>query len=309
MIAKDQSRIHQFGKKVLPGLFRGSAQYAGRIWKGDIMVADIEELETMDASEIFSRNTRCKGSTKFPRRMDNSLVQSQMYEKYWWKSGPENTHFDTGSSIRGENHVDFLGETEGSLAPPHDTFPDAGEAINDFWSMSGNFIYRHHVEPKVKLYSKKRRIIPFHNEIHWCIQNYTQMWMSSKGNASKTFGTSMDQEICLFRGQVTQFTLLDEKPPDGFLWSGWRSKKKGRRGRQQCKAFFLSAGRGVVMDVLASDVSYVNAVLSSIQYDPGFLSAQRRSWLRWPSFTTKLHGGCSTSVSTTQYGLFCEDDV
>ena len=27
--AKDQSRIHQFGKKVLPGLFLGNALYAG----------------------------------------------------------------------------------------------------------------------------------------------------------------------------------------------------------------------------------------------------------------------------------------
>ena len=32
--AKDQSRIRQFGKKVLPGLFLGYALYAGRIWKG-----------------------------------------------------------------------------------------------------------------------------------------------------------------------------------------------------------------------------------------------------------------------------------
>ena len=30
--AKDQSRIHQFGKEVLPGLFLGCALYAGRIW-------------------------------------------------------------------------------------------------------------------------------------------------------------------------------------------------------------------------------------------------------------------------------------
>ena len=32
--AKDQSRIHQFRKKVLPGLFLGCALYAGRFWKG-----------------------------------------------------------------------------------------------------------------------------------------------------------------------------------------------------------------------------------------------------------------------------------
>ena len=32
--AKDQSRIHQFGKKVLPGLFFGYALYAGGILEG-----------------------------------------------------------------------------------------------------------------------------------------------------------------------------------------------------------------------------------------------------------------------------------
>ena len=50
--AKDQSGIHQFGKKVLPGLFLGYTLYAERIRKGDLLVADLEELETMDASEI-----------------------------------------------------------------------------------------------------------------------------------------------------------------------------------------------------------------------------------------------------------------
>ena len=53
--AKDQSRIHQFGKKVLLGLFLGYALYARGIWKGEILVGDIEELETMDASEIYSK--------------------------------------------------------------------------------------------------------------------------------------------------------------------------------------------------------------------------------------------------------------
>ena len=53
---KDQSRIHQFGKRVLPGIFLGHALYAGRkICKGDIFVADIEELEILDASEIHPR--------------------------------------------------------------------------------------------------------------------------------------------------------------------------------------------------------------------------------------------------------------
>ena len=58
--AKDQSRIYQFGKKVLLGLFVGYASYAGEIWKGDILVADLEELETMDAPEIYSQRLNVK---------------------------------------------------------------------------------------------------------------------------------------------------------------------------------------------------------------------------------------------------------
>ena len=54
--AKDQSRIHQFGKKVLPGLFLGYTLYS----RVDILVADLEELETMDASEIYSKRLNAK---------------------------------------------------------------------------------------------------------------------------------------------------------------------------------------------------------------------------------------------------------
>ena len=50
---KDQARIHQFDKKVVPGIFLGYGLIAGRIWKGDFMTADLEELEKLDASEIY----------------------------------------------------------------------------------------------------------------------------------------------------------------------------------------------------------------------------------------------------------------
>ena len=62
--------------------------------------------------------------------------------------------------IQGESNVDFLGESEGSLPQPQDSFPDAGEAINDYWSMSGNFIHRHHFEPRVKLHSPREESFP-----------------------------------------------------------------------------------------------------------------------------------------------------
>ena len=83
--AKNQSRIHQFGKKVLPGLFLGYALYAGRIWKGDVLIADLEELETMNASEIYSKRLNAKevifpkqGELFFQSQMDESKPQEEI---------------------------------------------------------------------------------------------------------------------------------------------------------------------------------------------------------------------------------------
>ena len=58
--AKDPSRLHQFGPKVLPVIFLGCMLSAGRIWKGDIMVADVEKLEEMDASELHAGRLNAK---------------------------------------------------------------------------------------------------------------------------------------------------------------------------------------------------------------------------------------------------------
>ena len=66
--AKDMSRLHQFGPKVLQGIFFGYVLFAERIWKGDIMVADIEELEEMDASELHVRRLNGKGSVNADER-------------------------------------------------------------------------------------------------------------------------------------------------------------------------------------------------------------------------------------------------
>ena len=149
--AKDQSRIHQFGKKVLPGLFLGYAPYAGGIWKGDVLIADLEELETMDASEIYSKRLHAK-EVIFPKQGEFIFPIADGRIKTLGKDQELRTStLVRHRPIQGESNIDFLGESEGSLPQPQDSLPDAGEAINDFWSMSGNFIYRHHVEPRVKL--------------------------------------------------------------------------------------------------------------------------------------------------------------
>ena len=58
--ARDQASIHQFGKNVLPRIFPGYALIAGWIWKGDILVADTEELKILDATEIYPSRLNAK---------------------------------------------------------------------------------------------------------------------------------------------------------------------------------------------------------------------------------------------------------
>ena len=161
--AKDQSRIHQFGKKVLPGLFLGYALYAEGIWKGDIMVADIEELETMDASEIYAKRLNAK-EVIFPKENGKFIFPAAVGRINLSGGGQElrTSTLILEHPIRGESHRYFLGESEGSLPPPQHSLPDASEAINDFWSMSGNFIYRHHLEPRFKLTRREKNHSLFH---------------------------------------------------------------------------------------------------------------------------------------------------
>ena len=97
--AKDQSRIHQFGKKVLPGLFLGHALYAGGIWKGDILVADIEELETMDALEIYSKRLNAK-EVIFPKEKGELIfpVADGRIKTLGRDQELRDIHLDTGTS-------------------------------------------------------------------------------------------------------------------------------------------------------------------------------------------------------------------
>ena len=129
--------------------------------------------------------------------------------------------------IRGESQRDFLGEPEGSLPPPHDSLPDAGEAINDFWSMSGNFIYRHHVEPRVKLYSPREESFPTPLKyIDVSRTTHTNLDVKQERRIDDYWNIDGSRDLSDPWTGFTQFTLLDEKAPDGYTWSRERLTRK-----------------------------------------------------------------------------------
>ena len=172
--AKYQSRIHQFGKKVLPGLFLGYALYAERIWKGDILVADIEELETMDAPEIYSKRPNAK-EVIFLKENGKCIFQSQMDESKHleeirnWEHPP----WYGRDQFKERVTLTFLENQKGLFhnLKTHFRMPVKRSMI--FWSMSGSFIYRHHVELRVKLYSPREESLTIPLKIHWRNQNYS----------------------------------------------------------------------------------------------------------------------------------------
>ena len=129
--------------------------------------------------------------------------------------------------IRGKSHVDFLGESEGSLPPLHDSFLDACEAMNDFWSMSGNFIYRHHVEPRVKLYSPREESFPIPLKyIDVSRTTHTNLDVLQARRIDDCWNVDGSRDLSDSWAGFTQFILLEEKPPDGYMRSGRRLTRK-----------------------------------------------------------------------------------
>ena len=186
-----------------------------------MLVADIEELETMDASDIYSKRLNAK-EVIFPKE-NGELIFPITDGRIKTLGGDQELRTSTlirPRPSRGEGHIDFFGESEGSLPPPHDSFPDAGEAINDFWSMSRNFIYRHHVEPRVKLYSPREESFPYPLKyIDVSRTTHTNLDVKQEKRIDDYWNVDGSRDL-------TDPWSPEEKVSDGCLWSGRRLTRK-----------------------------------------------------------------------------------
>ena len=232
--AKDLSRLHQFGPKVLPGIFLGYVLCAGETWKGDLMVADIEELEEMDASELHARRLNAK-EVLTPMKGDNFIFP--VADGTVKISGGDQ---DLRTSIlirdipdRGEEQDNLRGESDGSSATPRqDSSWYDGEAKDDCWSISGDFIYRPHVEPRVKLCvpTEESFLIPL-KYIDVTRTTDTTLDVMLEKQIEDCWNVDGDRELSDMWTGFTRFTILSEKPPDGKTWSGERLTRKRTTSR------------------------------------------------------------------------------
>ena len=203
--------------------------------RGDIMVADIEELETMDASEIYSKRLNAK-EVIFPKEK-GEFIFPIADGRIKTSGGGQELRTPTlirEHPIRGEGQRGFLGESEGSLPPPQDSLPDAGEAINDFWSLSGNFNHRHHVEPRVKLYSPREESFPIPLQyIDASRTTRTNLDVMQERRIDDSWNIDGSRDLSDSCTGFTHFTLLEEKPPEGYMWSGERLTRKQLTSRPE----------------------------------------------------------------------------
>ena len=165
----------------------------------------------MDASEIYSKRLNAK-EVIFPEQ--GEFIFPIADGRIKTPGGDQELRTSTlvrPRPIQGESHIDFLRESEGSLPQPHDSLPDAGEAINDFWSMSGSFKNRHHVEPRVKLYSPREESFPIPLK-YIDVTRTTHMNLDVKQEKRlMIIGTLMALETCLILGLVSHNLLYSTK--------------------------------------------------------------------------------------------------
>ena len=179
-------------------------------------------------SEIYSKILNAK-EVIFPKESGKFIFQSQLDESNFLEEIRTLEHPLWYGNTQFEENVTgvFLEKSEGSLPPPRDSFPDSSEAINDFWSMSGNFIHRHHVEPRVKLYSSREESFPIPLKyIDVSRTTHTNLDVMQERRIDDCWNIDGSRDLSDPWTGFTQFTLLDEKPPDGYMLSGERLTRR-----------------------------------------------------------------------------------
>ena len=97
------------------------------------------------------------------------------------------------------------------------------EARNDFWSKEGNYIYRHHVEPVVKLHVLKEESFPiFLKDIGLTRSTNTDLDVMQEKRIDDQQNVDANRSLSDSWTGFTNFTPLKEEPPRGYMRSGER---------------------------------------------------------------------------------------
>ena len=99
--------------------------------------------------------------------------------------------------------------------------------------MSGNFICRHHVETRANLYSPREESFPIPLKyIDVSRTTITNLDVMQERRIDDYWNIGGSRDLSDPWTGFTQFTLVEEKAPDGYMWSGVRLTRKQLRPSQ-----------------------------------------------------------------------------
>ena len=198
------------------------------IWKGDVLVADLEELETMDASEIYSKRLNAKevifqkekGEFIFP--IADGRIKPLEEIKIW-----EHPPWYGIDQFEEKVTLIILENQKGVFHHLMTHFRMPVKRLMIFGPCQEASYTAITLNPESNFTRREKN----HSLFHWntlaCPELLVQIWMSSKRCASMIIGMSMGQETCRILGQVSPKLLnWKKKPPDGYMWSGRRLTRK-----------------------------------------------------------------------------------
>ena len=195
---------------------------AGGIWKGDILIGDLEDVEKLDASEIHPRRINAKEVLTPQKREDFRFPIADGTAKLLGRD--YKFREPTPRRAQTVKTEDFNRGLEGKLGESQLAEPtDDAEARRDFWSIHGDFIYRHHIEPRVQLYVPKKEAFSIPLK---CIDvtraTYTNLDVTQEKRVDDDWNVDSNRSLSNSWKGFTQFALLKEKSPKGHMWSGER---------------------------------------------------------------------------------------
>ena len=100
---------------------------------------------------------------------------------------------------------------------------DDGETQEVLWSIQGDFIYCHHIEPESsKEVSKEESFLIPLKYIDVIRSTCTDVDVLQEKRINDYWNVDVDRTLSDSWTDFTRFTLLNETPPKGYMWSGER---------------------------------------------------------------------------------------
>ena len=182
----------------------------------------------LDASEIYPRRINAK-----------KVLTTQKYDEFIFPLA------DGTSKLSGRDHEfreptprreptvrreDFSRELHGEPGEcqPAESTDDA-EARANFWSIQGDFICRHHNEPRVQLYVLKEETLPIPLKyIDVARSTHTDLDVCFKKNVPTITGMPIRKDICHTLGKDSQSSPCCSRNLQSDMWSGrdWQRFKR-----------------------------------------------------------------------------------